>query len=79
MSDFVDDKSYYLNLIQQVITTLLQETMGKLITIWDELLTFTRRKLELCKCGFYIIDQEFDSNERPIKIKFDDLINNKKM
>ena len=56
MSDFVDDKKYYLNLIQQVITTLLQEAMGKLITMWDALLTFTRRKLELSKCGFYIID-----------------------
>ena len=40
--------------------------MLKSITIWDEILTLMGGTLELSKCCFYIIDWEFNSDERPI-------------
>ena len=63
---FVDDKRHYVNLILKHLKESLEEAMNKSVNMWDELLTFVGGKLEMSKCGFYIIQWSFDENEKPI-------------
>ena len=88
MLAFVDDKRHYVNLILQHLKESLKEAMNKPVNMWDELLTFVGGKLEMSKCGFYIIQWSFDENETPINnentstVTFttqDILINSKKL
>ena len=60
---FVDDKWYYSNLVNQIINESITEAMSKSTNMWNELLTFIGGKLELTKCTYYIIEQDFDSTE----------------
>ena len=64
MLGFVDNKRHYVNLILQHIKESLEEVMFKSVNMWEELLSFVGGKLEMPKCGFYVLKWEFDSNEK---------------
>ena len=66
MLGFVEDKRYYVNLILQHIKEFLEEIMSKSVNIWEELLSFIGGKLEISKCGIYVLQWEFNSKENPI-------------
>ena len=42
----------------------LTASMTKSVNMWEELLLFIEDKLELAKCDYYILECEFDSNEK---------------
>ena len=42
----------------------LTASMTKSVNMWEELLLFIEDKLELTKCDYYILECEFDSNEK---------------
>ena len=60
----VDDKRYCINLINQIIKEPLTVSMTKSVNMWEELLSFIGDKLELTKCDYYILECEFDFNEK---------------
>ena len=62
----IDDKRHYVNHILQHIKESLEEAMSKSVDIWEALLPFVDGKLEISKCRFYVLQQEFDSKEKPI-------------
>ena len=62
MLGFVDDKRHYVNLILQHIKESLKEAMSKSVNMQEELLSFVGGKLIMSKCGFYVLQWEFDSN-----------------
>ena len=55
MFGFVDDRKHYVNLILQHIKKSLEKAISKSLNMWDELLSFVGGKLEMSKCGFYVL------------------------
>ena len=46
---FFDDKKHYVNNILNQLKQTITETIQQSIRIWDEVITFVERKLEICK------------------------------
>ena len=65
MVGFVNDKRHYTNTLSQHIIESIIKTMKQSLSTWYELLKFVGGELELSKCGWYIIDWGFDSNDNP--------------
>ena len=66
MLGFVDDKRHYDNLTLQHNKESLEEVISKSVNMWEAILSFVGGKLEMFKCGFYVLRWDFDSKEKSI-------------
>ena len=64
MIDFVDNKIYYTNFVDQIIKKPVITSMTKSVKMWENLLSYIGVKIMLTKYDYYIFEREFDSIEK---------------
>jgi len=69
MLGFVDDKRHYVNLTLQHIKESLEEVISKSVNMWEEIMSFVGDKLEIFKCGYYVLRWGFDLKKINFKRK----------